>query len=287
MQKATLVLEGGATRGIFTAGVLDYLMEKELYTSHVIGVSAGACNAVDYVSRQPGRTRSCMIPTDKNISYYMGLRKVLKERTLMNMDLIFDAFPRHIYPFDFDTYFQSEAVCELVVTNCITGKAEYLSESSDRERLLKLVRASCSLPLLSPIVNVDETPYLDGGLADSVPIGRAQELGNEKIVIILTRNFGYRKSRVAKGLADLYRRSYRSFPNLVRSILLRHYFYNKTMNQIEVLEKEGKIFVLRPQVKTISRLERSTDMLEMFYDHGYSLMESEYDRLCQYLEITL
>lgn len=88
MQKATLVLEGGATRGVFTSGVLDYLMEQEFYTSHVIGVSAGACNAVDYVSRQPGRTRDCMIPTDKNLSYYYGVRKFIKEKSLMNMDMI-------------------------------------------------------------------------------------------------------------------------------------------------------------------------------------------------------
>lgn len=98
MQKATLVLEGGATRGVFTSGVLDYLMEQEFYTSHVIGVSAGACNAVDYVSRQPGRTRDCMIPTDKNLSYYYGVRKFIKEKSLMNMDMIFDIYPKQIYP---------------------------------------------------------------------------------------------------------------------------------------------------------------------------------------------
>lgn len=130
MQKATLVLEGGATRGVFTSGVLDYLMEQEFYTSHVIGVSAGACNAVDYVSRQPGRTRDCMIPTDKNLSYYYGVRKFIKEKSLMNMDMIFDIYPKQIYPFDFDTYFQSEMNCELVTTNCVTGKAEYIDRKS-------------------------------------------------------------------------------------------------------------------------------------------------------------
>ena len=135
MQKATLVLEGGATRGVFTSGVLDYLMEQEFYTSHVIGVSAGACNAVDYVSRQPGRTRDCMIPTDKNLSYYYGVRKFIKEKSLMNMDMIFDIYPKQIYPFDFDTYFRSEMNCELVTTNCVTGKAEYMDEAQDPDRL--------------------------------------------------------------------------------------------------------------------------------------------------------
>ena len=146
IKKATLVLEGGATRGIFTSGALDYLMERDLYFSDVIGVSAGSCNAVDYVSRQPGRTRDCMIPTDKEGKYYYGIRDFVKEKSLMNMDLIFDKYPKELLPFDFETYFASEMECELVVTNCITGAAEYLSEDKDPERLMKICRASSSMP---------------------------------------------------------------------------------------------------------------------------------------------
>ncbi len=284
MQKATLVLEGGATRGVFTSGVLDYLMEKELYMSHVIGVSAGACNAVDYVSRQPGRTRDCMIPTDKNVSYYYGLRKFMKEKSLMNMDLIFDIFPNQLYPFDYDTYFQSEIECELVTTSCITGKAEYMKERISRERLMKICRASSSMPLICPMVNIDDKPYLDGGLADSVPIKRAMELGNEKIVVVLTRNAGYRKKPVSKAMAKMYRRAYKSYPNLIHAVLTRSMYYNRTMNELEVMEKEGKIFVIRPQVKPVSRLERNKEQLYSFYDHGYQLMEKEYGRLKEYLD---
>lgn len=284
MQKATLVLEGGATRGVFTSGVLDYLMEQEFYTSHVIGVSAGACNAVDYVSRQPGRTRDCMIPTDKNLSYYYGMRKFIKEKSLMNMDMIFDIYPKQIYPFDFDTYFQSEMNCELVTTNCVTGKAEYMDESQDPDRLMKICRASSSMPLLCPIVNIDGIPYLDGGLADSIPIQRAMDIGNEKIIVVLTRNRGYRKKTVSKAVERMYRRAYRSYPNLLRTLLRRAPYYNRTLNELENLEREGKIFVLRPQVKPVSRLERSQEHLMAFYHHGYDLMEREYDRLMEYLE---
>ena len=114
IKKATLVLEGGATRGIFTSGALDYLMERDLYFSDVIGVSAGSCNAVDYVSRQPGRTRDCMIPTDKEGKYYYGIRDFVKEKSLMNMDLIFDKYPKELLPFDFETYFNSEINCRLL-----------------------------------------------------------------------------------------------------------------------------------------------------------------------------
>ena len=269
---------------MFTSGVLDLLMEKGIYVSHVIGVSAGTCNAVDYVSRQPGRTRDCMIPADKSGNYYYGMRDFVKEKSLMNMDLIFDKFPNEILPFDYDTYFSSEMECEIVTTNCLTGKAEYMTERKDRERLMKICRASCSMPLLTPIVNVDDVPYLDGGLADSVPVGRAKEIGNEKIIVVLTKNQGYRKKVPSKGLQRVYRRAYHSYPNLVRTILRRSFEYNKTMNHLDQLEKRGEIFVLRPQVKPVSRLERNKESLLSFYEHGYQLAERKLDDMMKYLE---
>ena len=284
MVKATLVLEGGATRGVFTSGALDYLMEKDFYTSYVIGVSAGCCNAVDYVSKQPGRTRDCMIHKEKEYNYYYGFRKFIKEKSLMDMDMVFDRYPNEIFPFDYDTYFSSDIECEIVTTNCVTGRAEYMTEDSDRQRLMKICRASCSMPLLTPIVNVDDVPYLDGGLADSVPIRRAQEIGNEKIVVILTKNAGYRKKTVSKGLEKIYRRAYRSYPNLVRTILRRSFEYNKTMNHLDQMEKRGEVFILRPQVKPVARLERNRETLLAFYEHGYSLMERKLDDLMEYLE---
>ena len=166
MTKASLVLEGGATRGVFTSGVLDYLMERDLYFSHVIGVSAGSCNGVGYVAKQIGRTKECMIHKEKEYDYYMGIRKFIKEKSLLNMDMIFDKYPNELFPFDYDTYFDSDIKFEVVTTNCITGNAEYLTEKHDRERLMKICRASSSMPLVSPIVNVDGIPYLDGGLAE-------------------------------------------------------------------------------------------------------------------------
>jgi len=284
IKKATLVLEGGATRGIFTSGALDYLMERDLYFSDVIGVSAGSCNAVDYVSRQPGRTRDCMIPTDKEGKYYYGIRDFVKEKSLMNMDLIFDKYPKELIPFDFDTYFQSEINCQIVTTNCLTGKAEYMTEDSDNDRLMKLCRASSSMPLLTPIVNIDNVPYLDGGLADSVPIRRAQQMENEKIVVILTKNQGYRKSVLSPTMQRVYKRAYKSYPNLIRTIFRRSFEYNKTMNYLDQLEKRGEIFILRPQVKPVSRLERNKETLHAFYEHGYKYTERKFDDLMEYLE---
>lgn len=284
IKKATLVLEGGATRGIFTSGALDYLMERDLYFSDVIGVSAGSCNAVDYVSRQPGRTRDCMIPTDKEGKYYYGVRDFVKEKSLMNMDLIFDKYPKELLPFDFETYFNSEINCQIVTTNCLTGKAEYMTEDSDNDRLMKLCRASSSMPLLTPIVNIDNVPYLDGGLADSVPIRRAQQMENEKIVVILTKNQGYRKSVLSPTMQRVYKRAYKSYPNLIRTIFRRSFEYNKTMNYLDQLEKRGEIFILRPQVKPVSRLERNKETLHAFYEHGYKYTERKFDDLMEYLE---
>lgn len=284
MVRATMVLEGGATRGVFTSGALDYLMEKDVYLSDIIGVSAGSCNAVDYVSRQPGRTRDCMIHKEKEYNYYYGFTKFIKEKSLLDMDMVFDKYPNELFPFDYDTYFASEMECEIVTTNCVSGQAEYMKERKNKERLMKICRASSSMPLVSPIVNVDGIPYLDGGLADSVPVKRAMELDNKKIVLILTRNPGYRKKMPSKGSIKIYRRAYSKYPNLVRSILRRNPLYNQTMNWIEHLERNGKIFVLRPLIPTVSRLEKNYDALMNFYEHGYRQMEKQFDDFQRFIE---
>ncbi len=283
MIQATMVLEGGATRGVFTSGVLDYLMEEQAEVSHLVSVSAGACNGVDYVSRQIGRTRDCMIHKEKEYNYYFGFRKFVKEKSILDMDMVFDKYPNELFPFDYDTYFASETECEIVTTNCRTGKAEYMTERNDRGRLMKVCRASSSMPLISPMVEIDGELYLDGGLADSIPIERALEIGNQKIIVILTRNPDYRKRPTTKAVAKLYRRAYRSYPKLVRTAILRNIKYNQQAELVEKLEKEGKIFVLRPLIPPVSRLEKDYDILMNFYDHGYCLMRREYNRLMEYL----
>lgn len=283
MKKTGLVLEGGAVRGVFTAGALDFLMEREVYLPYVIGVSAGACNAVDYVSRQIGRTRDCMIPENKKDSY-MGLQAFLRSRTLYDMDLIFDKYPRELFPFDFETYKKSPIRCEMAVTNCLTGKAEYLDDREDMERLLLICRASSSMPVVSKPVELDGVPYMDGGLADSVPISRMLRAGYKKAVVILTRNAGYRKKLSRKGVV-IYKKMYgKRYPELYRAICRRPLIYNRTMELVERLEKEGRIFVLRPETPVISRTERRPEVLKAFYSHGCEMMERRYEELLSYLE---
>lgn len=281
MKKAALVLEGGATRGVFSSGVLDYLMERELYLPYVIGVSAGSCNAVDYVSRQIGRTKNCMIPKSRKDSY-LSLRKAVRTGNLFDMDMVFDEYPKKKFPFDFETYKHSPIRCELTVTNCLTGQAEYLDERTDMDRLLMICRASCSMPLVSKMTEIDGVPYLDGGLADSVPVARALREGYKKCVVVLTRNPGYRKKQ-HKNTAILYHSSYKSYPELVKTILRRPANYNHTMELIERLEEKGRIFVIRPLEKTVSRTEKNPETLEQFYLHGYELMKKRYEELTAYL----
>ena len=285
MVEAAMVLEGGATRGVFTSGVLDYLMERKLYTACVIGVSAGACNAVDYVSKQIGRTRDCMIHKDKENDYYYSLKDVLKKKSVMNMDRIFDEYPRETFPFDYETFFAMQMDWELVTTNCLTGEAEYMNEKSDPDRMMNICRASCSMPLVSPIVTIDGVPYLDGGLADSIPVQRAIDKGYQKIVVVLTRNAFYRKKIPSKLIQRLYQKVYGEYPRLVSTLIRRNQIYNRTLNRIHELETQGKVFVLRPTIEAVSRMEKDYDKLMAFYENGYETMKEEYPRLLQYLEI--
>lgn len=284
MKRKGLILEGGATRGVFTAGVLDYLMEKEYYFPYVVGVSAGSCNAIDYVSRQKGRTRECMIIREKQYRYLnRDLKKVIREKSLFDMDLIFDRFPREVFPFDFETFFSSDIRCELVLTNCLTGRAEYLEEKESSERLMALARASSSMPLASPIVTVDGIPYLDGGIADSIPIIHSLKTGHQKNVIVLTRNYGYRK-KVKSHTKEVYLAFYRKYPQLVRALVSRARVYNHTLDLIEKWELQGKVFVIRPQIPPVSRVEQDYQVLSNFYQHGYDRMKEQYDKMMEFLE---
>lgn len=283
VKNSGLVLEGGATRGVFTAGVLDYLMEREYYPfPYVVGVSAGACNAVDYVSRQLGRTRDCMIHKGKENSY-LNLKTAIRTKSLFDMDMIFDKYPNEIYPFDYDTYFGSDMQCELVVTNCTNGQAEYLSEKGSRERLMKICRASSSVPLASPMVEIGGVPYLDGGLADSIPVIRSLKTGHRKNVLVLTRNKGYRKKQPKKSRA-VYVAAFRKYPELTKTILHRYRVYNKTISYIEKWEREGRVFVIRPEIPEVSRTEQDYDTLMAFYQHGYEQMKDSFEAMKDYLE---
>mgnify|MGYP002695932491 FL=1 len=187
-----LVLEGGGMRGVFTCGVLDNFMDRGVRFPYTIGVSAGACNGLSYLSGQRGRAKYSNIDLLEKYNY-IGLKYLLKKRNIMDFDLLFRKFPEHILPYDYEAYFNCPERYVMVTTNCLTGEANYFEEKRNKDRVIDIVRASSSLPFVCPIVYVDGIPMLDGGIVDSIPLMRARQDGYTRNVVVLTRNRGYRK----------------------------------------------------------------------------------------------
>lgn len=263
-----LVLEGGGMRGVFTSGVLDAFMKHGVYFRYVVAVSAGACNGMSYISRQPRRARLSNI--DFLTQYgYIGWRHLLRQGCIFDQELLYDKFPNEYLPFDFDTFFQWSATFEMVTTNCLTGQAEYLTESKDRQRSLDIVRASSSLPYVSKIVMIDGIPMLDGGIVDSIPVMRAIETGHPQNVVILTRNKGYRSKERDRKIPPFV---YKKYPRLRVALSRRVAAYNEQLELVERLEELGKVVCIRPQrPMEVGRMEKDIGRLERLYQEGFML----------------
>ena len=263
-----LVLEGGGLRGVFTCGVLDCFMDRGITFPFTIGVSAGACNGLSFMSGQRGRAKSSNIDLMEKY-HYVGLKYLLTQGCIMDFKLLFEDFPERIIPYDYNKYFSNPDRFVMVTTNCLTGKAEYFEEKSSAERVMSIVRASSSLPFVSKITYVDGVPMLDGGIVDSIPLRYAMEQGYERLVVILTRNKGYRKKNSKMRIAKAW---YRKYPELQKALSERNEVYNRTMDLIEDLEKQGKIIVIRPvKPVQVGRMEKDTEKLRELYQEGYDL----------------
>ena len=199
------------------------------------------------------------------------------------MDIVFNDYPLERFPFDFDTYYDSKIECEVVVANCITGEAEYLKAEEDQDRFLKILRASSSMPFLCDLVYLNDVPYLDGGMADSIPLKRAMDKGFKKHIVILTKNQGYRKTK-NKLTKVLSRKKYSEYPKLSELIKNRWQMYNKQIELVEKLEAKGDIFVIRPEIEAISRLEQDNKKTTAFYEHGYAIMKDRFEELKEYIK---
>ena len=265
-----LVLEGGGLRGVFTCGVLDCFMDHGVRFPFTVGVSAGACNGLSYMSGQRGRAKKSNIDL-MDEHHYVGFKYLLTQGCIMDFKLLFEDFPEKIIPYDYDAYFSNPDRFVMVTTNCITGKAEYFEEKKSSERVMDIVRASSSLPFVSPITYVDGIPMLDGGIVDSIPVEYAINQGYDKLVVILTRNKGYRKKESRMPLAKV---TYKKYPNLRKALQERNATYNRTMDLIERLESEGKITVIRPlKPVEVGRMEKDTSKLRALYQEGYDIAE--------------
>ena len=263
--KTGLVLEGGGLRGVFTAGVLDAFLDGNFHADYVIGVSAGAANGVSYVSGQ--RERGLRTNTDYlHDPRYMGLRSLLLHRSLFGMDFIFHEIPQHLDPFDYQAF--QENLCEFW-TGAIdirTGETVYFGKEEIGDDL-EALRATTSLPLLSQPVAYRGRLLLDGGTADPIPVRRALADGCDRVVVVLTRERGYRKP--AQSFRAVYRSAFRRYPAMIRALDTRHRIYNDTLDFLAVLECGGTAAVIAPATPPqVRRIERDRDKLLALYQEG-------------------
>lgn len=261
-----LILEGGGMRGVFTCGVLDNLMDRGIRFPYTIGVSAGACNGLSYMSEQRGRGKFSNIDLLEKYRY-IGLKQLIFKGNIMDFDLLFHKFPEEIIPYHYDKFAACKERFEMVTTSCRTGRACYYDEKMDPVRIIDIVKASSSLPFVSPISYVDGEPMLDGGIADSIPLLRARELGFDNNLVVLTRNKGYRKPQKPTTVPWFF---YRKYPLLREAIRHRNTLYNEQIDLVERLEDKVELVVIRPQRPiTVDRIERDTRKLLDLYNEGY------------------
>lgn len=261
-----LVLEGGGMRGVFTCGVLDYFMDNSIRFPYAVGVSAGACNGLSYMSHQRGRAKYSNIDLYRK-HRYMGLKYLIKKRNYIDFDLLFHDFPDRIIPYDYEAYYANPSRFEMVTTNCVTGEANYLEEKSDKHRLIDIVKASSSLPIMCPIAYVDGIAMLDGGIVDSIPINRAINQGYGYNIVVLTRNRGYRKEAKDIKVPSFV---YKKYPAIRQALSNRNALYNSQLELVEQMEDKGCITVIRPERPVVvDRVEKNIGKLEDLYYEGY------------------
>jgi len=280
--KVGLLLEGGGLRGLYTAGVLDVLMENNIEVDGIVGVSAGALFGMNYKSKQVGRVLRYNKKYARNKNY-MGFYSLITTGNIMNEDFCFNKIINELDPVDFDTFRNSKVEFYATVTNMETGKAEYIKiKDFDNKNNIEYLRASGSMPYVSKPVVIDNNKYLDGGIADSIPIEKIMNMGYDKVIVVLTRPIDYRKK---KGNCLIPKIVYRKYPRLVETISNRYKIYNKQLEKVLELEKGEKIFVLRPsRLVNIKRIERNIDKIQEMYELGTKDCKNKMSMLKKYID---
>lgn len=280
--KIGMVLEGGAMRGIYTAGVIDTFLNYGIQVDGIMGVSAGALFGVNYKSRQLGRAirYNRKYLRDKN---YMGFSSFIRTGNIMNEEFCFHKLVNELDPFDYDTYKSSKEDFYVVVTNIETGAAEYiLIDNFDHPMNMEYLRATGSMPFVSKPVVIDHKKYLDGALADSIPVRKMKELGYDKLIVILTKPYGYQKKKKSLIISKLY---YKKYPHLIEDIQNRYQVYNQQLHEINEMEEKGEIFVIRPsKMVSMSRLEKNLAKVESMYQLGVNDSLERIETLKEYLQ---
>ena len=280
--KKGLIMEGGAMRGMFTAGIMDVMMEQGIEFDGAIGVSAGAAFGCNYKSKQIGRVirYNTRFSQDKR---YGGFRVLLKTGDFYSRDFCYGEIPSVLDVFDFDTYEQNPMEFYAVVTDVETGEAVYHKHESRDDHGFEWIRASASMPLVSRMVEIDGRKYLDGALADSIPVEFFESLGYDRNIVILTQPLGFRKKPAS--LMPLMKLYYRKYPKLLEAISTRHEHYNREIDYIRCQEEAGKLLVIRPlEALPIERTERDPEILRRVYEIGRQVAEARMDEIRKYLQ---
>ncbi len=267
--KTGMVFEGGAFRTIFSCGVMDAFIENDIYPDYVIGTSAGAAYSPSYLARQ--KERNLKIITEYvNDKRYMGMNNLIDKnnRSLYGLEFAYETIPNELVPFDYDAFEKWGGEFYAVCTNVLTGKAEYFPyDGKDKTNLV--LKATCALPKLFPYIYINDTPYLDGGLSDSIPYEKAFADGCDRVVVVLTREAGYKKTTSSS--TKIMARTYLNYPELAKDLVHRAGRYNRCLRKLEHLEKQGKVIVIRPtSTKGFSRLEKNIDKINALYNDGYN-----------------
>ena len=280
MYGAGLVLEGGAMKGVYTAGVLDFFLDAGIDFEKCYGVSAGACCMCSYLSKQRGRALATM--TDYlNDKDYWGLSSFLRTGDLFNVQMCYHDIPEKLNLFDYEAFDKNPSRGYAVVTNIETGFAEYIP-LQEMHRDIEAVRASASMPFVSRNVDIGGKMYLDGGLADSIPILHAVTDGCRKNVVVMTKEEGYWRSPIRH--AGAARLKYAKYPKVYELIKNRHNTYNETLRYIYEQVEEGTVFLIQPRYKSdVSRTEKDASKLRALYEEGYEEAASRKEELLAFL----
>ncbi|MBE6140772.1 MAG: patatin family protein [Firmicutes bacterium] len=281
--KVGMVLEGGAMRGLYSAGVLDVLMENNISVDGIIGTSAGALFGVNYFSKQKGRVLRYNKRFCKDWRFISKLSLFLTGN-IVNKRFAYYKVTKKLDKFDNEKFLENNKEYYAVATNIETGKSDYI-KITDPIKQLEVFRASAAMPVVSRIVKIDSCKYLDGGIGDSIPLKKCQELGFDKIIVILTQPIDYRKEQISDKNIKMVKSRFKKYPKLIDAILNRHQNYNQTIEKIINLEKNGEIFVIRPSKKiNINVIERNPDKIQEVYDLGQKDAEKIIKQLKKYLE---
>lgn len=283
MKKIGLVLEGGGFRGIFAEGFTAWLLEHNIEIPYVIGVSMGATNGANYISKQRGRNLA-IVEEFIDDPRYLSKKNLVTKGSLFDLDFIFNDIAKGYNKFDFNTFMTSSQELVVGAMNCTTGQTTFVKKSqSDEAAMMDALRASISLPFISRIAMIDNHPHLDGGISDPIPVKQALSDGCEKVIVVSTREQDYVKTPF-KGAA-VGKLFYRQYPQITEALKARHLIYSETQDYITDLERQNIAMVIRPMhALPVGRTEKNLDKIRSVFNAGYAAAEAQAKMLRAFMD---